>query len=178
MFVCTTNPGAPGYRLDRLGLLSMPSPHDQVVDLLHGFRAQLVHVVLDPPPIEVHLFVPTANAHDLSQGAMILRQVLQLVVIQIAAEPRCGQHDDLPVVHAAPTALSVRPLVDILAHQGQQLTPQLVIRIKVLQRPQDRDDLIPTVQVQLHLVDAKSIQTLLGTSASHVASSVKMVAVV
>jgi hypothetical protein len=44
----------------------------------------------------------------------------------------------------------------------------------VLQRPQDRDDLIPTIQIQGHVADGQAIQTLFGTSQTHVNSSVKI----
>ncbi len=140
MFVSTTNV-SPRTDSIAFGFQLMPRLHDQVVDLLQRFGPQLDQVVLDPPPIKIHFLVlPIANAHDLPQAAMVFRQVLQLVVIQVAAEPRCRQHRDFPIVHAASAMLAARAAVDILAHQSQQLPPEVSVLIKMLQRSQNRDD--------------------------------------
>jgi hypothetical protein len=44
----------------------------------------------------------------------------------------------------------------------------------VLQSPQDRDDLIPTLQIQTYFADRQTIQTFLWTGQTHGASSVKI----
>jgi len=44
----------------------------------------------------------------------------------------------------------------------------------MLQRPQDRDELIPAVQIQGDFGDWQTIQTLLRQGQTHVGSSVKI----
>jgi hypothetical protein len=112
------------HRLDGFRLQLMPGPHDQAADLLQGLGPESNQIVLDAPPIEIgFLALPITDAHDLPQLPMVLGQVLELVVIQVAAQPRRRQDRDFPVVHAAPAALAVAGPVDILAHQLQKLPP-------------------------------------------------------
>ncbi len=163
------------HRLDRLRFQCMPCTYDQIIDLLQGLGPEFNQVVLDAPPIKIDfLSLPIANAHDLPQAPMVFRQVLQLVIIQVAAQPHARQHRDLPIVHAASPTVVVGALVHILAHQTQEFPPQLSIAIQVLQRPQDRDDLISTIQIQSYIADGQAIQTLFGTSQTHVNFSGKI----
>jgi hypothetical protein len=67
-----------------------------------------------------------------------------------------------------------RARVHILANKTQELPPQLGIAVQVLQRPQDWDDLIPTIQIQGYVADGQAIQTLFRTSQTHVNSSGKI----
>ena len=99
---------------------------------------------------------------------MVLRQILQLVVVQVAAQPRRRQDNDLPVVEPAPATLTACPVVDILAHQTQEFAAQLGVLIQVLQSTQNRHDFVAAIQIEFHLGDGKAVQTFLRTRQTHV----------
>jgi hypothetical protein len=78
------------------------------IDLRDRLGTQQAHVAGDPPPVEF-LFVlllvfPAADSHDLPQGPMVLGEILELVVVAVAAEACRRQHQDFPVAHAGPAA--------------------------------------------------------------------------
>src|SRR5437899_2993203 len=105
---------------------------------------------------------------------MLLGQVLQFVIIQVATQTHRCQHDNLPVIHTRPTMLGAGLAVDVLAHEVQDFPPQLAIAVNVLQRPQDGNDFVTTIQIQFDLSDGRAIQARLRIEArSHGKSSVK-----
>src|SRR5438445_11782520 len=105
---------------------------------------------------------------------MLLGQVLQFVIIQVATQTHRCQHDNLPVIHTGPTMLGAGLAVDVLAHEVQDFPPQLAIAVNVLQRPQDGNDFVTTIQIQFDLSDGRAIQARLRIEArSHGKSSVK-----
>lgn len=73
------------HRLDRLRYQLVSRSHEEVIDLHQRFRPQQAQVVPNPSPIKVGFFLPIANAHHQPQGAVLLRQILQFVVIEVAA---------------------------------------------------------------------------------------------
>jgi hypothetical protein len=50
-----------------------------------------------------------------------------------------------------------------LGHTQEEFLPQLGIAVDVLQGPQERDDLMATLGVQLYLIDWRAIQPPLAT---------------
>jgi len=76
MFVSTTNVSP---RTDRTAS-EPPSArsHDQVIDLLQRRWLQQADVVPNATPIEIHALLPIANAHHLTQAAMLFRQSCNL----------------------------------------------------------------------------------------------------
>ena len=65
--------------------------------------------------------------------------------------------------------------VDVLAHEVQDFPPQLAIAVNLLQRPQNGNDFVATIQIQLELFDGRAIQPGLRIEAhSHAKSSVKI----
>ena len=92
--------------LDRLGHEHMPLRHDQPIDVVDRLSPQQTNVVANPLPGEVGL-VELADLHDRSQRPMVLGEVLQLVVIQIAAQPHRRQHQDAPVTQPLATSFRI-----------------------------------------------------------------------
>ena len=101
--------GVTTHRLDRLRRQLVSRRHNQVVDLLQRFRLQQTDVVANPPPIKIHLLLPVANAHHQAQGAVLLGQVLQFVVIEVATQAHRRQHHDGPVTQAGRPSLGLLP---------------------------------------------------------------------
>ena len=93
------------YRLCRLGYQAMTGSDDEVVEAVQRLRLQPIDVVANAPPIEADVLVPVTDPHHLSQGAVLLGQILEFVEIKIATEPNGRQHHDLPIVHAPASAL-------------------------------------------------------------------------
>jgi hypothetical protein len=105
-----------GVGTGRLGGLRhqlMSGLNDPVVDLLDGFRPELGEIVLNPTPVEVNLVAPVADAHDLTQGPVLLGEVLELVVVEITSEANRGQHEDLPIGHAPASTRRAAGWIDI-----------------------------------------------------------------
>jgi len=86
---------------------------------------------------------------------------LQLVVIQIATETDRREHQHLPVVEAFATAIGAGILVDVLGDQLQDAVPYFGARINVLQRLENGNQFVTTLQIEFHLTDAWTIQPLL-----------------
>ena len=53
----------------------------------------------------VVVVAPAVDAHDQSQGTMLLGEVLEPVVVEVAAEPDGPQDEDRPVVHPRTAAV-------------------------------------------------------------------------
>src|SRR6516225_5365434 len=97
----------PPYRLDRRWRQFVSRSDNQVVDLLERCGPQQAQVVPNPPPIKVCLVVPIADTHHQAQGAVLLCQILQLVVIEVATEPDCREYCDGPVTQPLPAAVGI-----------------------------------------------------------------------
>ena len=149
------------HRLDRLRYQLVSRSHEEVVDLLQRFRPQQAQVVPKPAPIKVLFVLPVANAHHQPQGSVLLRQVLQFVVIEVATQPDRRQHRDRPVTQPDSAMVGTAARIHIVADQIEKLTPQLHLPVDMLQSAQDGDDLVATVQVQRYGIDGRAIQTRL-----------------
>ncbi len=161
MNVCLHHKGIATHRRDRLGCQLVSRGYEQVVDLFQRGRLQQAQVVPNPAPIKVLLVLPVANTHHQPQGAVLLGQVLQFVVIEVAPQADRRQHHDRPVTQPLSAVIGTAARIHIVADQLQNLTPQRRLPIHMLQRSQDGDNLIATVQVQRHGIDGRAIQTRL-----------------
>ena len=125
----------------------MSASHDEVVEFLDRGGSQQRNVVLDLPPIENGLLVPIADAQDLTQLAMIFGQVLQLVVVEVAAQPHRGQDDDFPIVQPFAAERPAGGAVDILADEIEQGLARWFVLVEVLQGLEDGNELVAALQV-------------------------------
>lgn len=154
--------------LCRFGSEFVSRTDNQMADLFDGFWLEKTHIVVNASPIETGVFVPISDPHDVSEGAMLFGQILQLVIIQFAAGPHGGQDEDLPVVHSLASAVVSRVPLDILGDQIENRVPQFRLAVDVLQSGQDGDDLITTFQIQLDVEYGSAIQSrLLREGFSH-----------
>lgn len=136
--------------------------HQKVTDRFQRLGLEQADVVANPPPIEIDLLLPVADAHDVSQGAMLLSKILEFVVVQIAAQAGGSQHDDLPIVEPFSPTVAARMLVDILSNKVENLIPQLPLTVNVLQGAQDGNHFVATVSIELHFGDSLTIQPRLA----------------
>src|SRR5512143_1786789 len=90
-----------------LGDEPMPLGDDQVVEPLDRVGRQQADVVAEASPVERLVVAPTVDAHDPSQGTMLLGEVLESVVVEVAPEPDGPQDEDRPVGY--PRAALVGP---------------------------------------------------------------------
>ena len=84
--------GIATHRLGRLRFQAVPLLDDRLIDLLDRFGTQQVEIAFDPPPVEsllvLLLTLPVANSHDLTQGTVVLGEILELIVVVTASQPR------------------------------------------------------------------------------------------
>src|SRR5512135_428889 len=73
---------------------------------------------------------------------MLLGQVLELVIVEVAAQPHCGQDEDLPVSQAGAPAVSPTRPVDVLGDGLEQVIAQLGSAVDVLKGGEQGDDLV------------------------------------
>ena len=102
---------------DRFRHQHVPGADHPLIELLQCFRPEQTQVIANPPPIKIRFLLPIAQAHHEPQGAMLFRQVLQLVVIEVAAQPHRRQHDDRPVIQAAASILAAGGAIHVLTDQ-------------------------------------------------------------
>ena len=145
-----------GFRLE-----AMSFRHDRVADLLDGRGLQQTDVVANASPREIGFITPIPDSQDVPQVPMLLGQVLQFVVVQIAAQSHRRQHQYLPVVHAFTAEIVTRIVVDILRHQIENRVARFRA-VKVLQRGQDGNNFIAAFQIQLHTQHTSTIEPLLA----------------
>lgn len=145
------------HRLDRVGDELVPCGHDELTDTLNRRRLQQADVVANPLPREVRL-VELANFHDRPQCAMVLGEVMQLVVIQIAPQPHRRQHQDAPITQSLASTIGSRLGRDVTFHQLQNRIADLGRRVNLLQASQNRDQLVSAIEIQHHLRHTAAIQ--------------------
>jgi len=144
-------------------LETMTFTDNQVADHFNRFWLEQADVVTNPPPIEIGFsLLPITNIHDMPERPMLLGKVLQFVVVQIAPQANGGEHQDLPVVEPLSPAVAARVVIDILGDKVENFVTQLRLAIDVLQRSQDRNYLITTVEIECDLENGSAIESLLS----------------
>ena len=124
-----------------------------------------MEIALDPPPVEFRLLllivgvVPIADPHHLPQGPVVLGKVLELIVVAVAAQPCRGQHENLPVAQARPSALGVGLPVDIAGDGLENGVTHLGPAIDVLEGAENWDGFVAAVEVQGDFGDGRTIQS-------------------
>src|SRR5664280_1977750 len=157
--------GVSPYGPGRLRLQAMSLLDEGLIDLRDRLGAQQVHVAGDPPPVEF-LFVlllafPASDSHDLAQGPMVLGEILELVVVVVAAQAYRRQHQDFPVAHAGPAVAWAGPPVDIAGDCPENGITYCRPAIDVLQGAENGNRLVAAVEVQNDPGNRRTIQTLL-----------------
>ena len=131
--------------------------------MLDRFGTQQVEIAFDPPPVESLLVLllafPVANSHDLSQGTVVLGEILELIVVVTASQPRRREDQDLPVAQTRPAACGARLAVDIAGDGPENSITHLGSAIDVLQAAEDGDGFVSAVEIQGDLGDRRTIQT-------------------
>lgn len=136
---------------------------NQVADHFNRFGLEQANIVTNPPPIEIGFcLLPITDVHDMPERSMLLGKVLQFVVVQIAPQANGGEHQDLPVVEPLSPAVAARVVIDVLGDQVENFITQVWLTIDVLQRPQDGNDLVTTVQIEFDFKNRLAIESLLS----------------
>src|SRR3954464_7814509 len=74
-------------RVYGVGDETMPLGDDEVVEPLDGVGGEESEVVTEASPVERPVVAPAVDAHDPSQGTMLLGEVLKPIVVEVAAQP-------------------------------------------------------------------------------------------
>src|SRR5512135_441312 len=93
---------------------------------------------------------------------MLLSQVLEPVVVEIAPEPDGPQDEDRPVLHPRTAAVGAADPIDILGDGIEQGITQGGPGVNVLQGCQDGDDLVSAGGVEPDVEDGCAVESQLG----------------
>ena len=130
--------GIATHRLRGLRFQAVPLPDDGLTDLLDRSGTQQVEIAFDPPPVESFLVfllaLPVANSHDLTQSAVVLGEILELIVVVTASQPGPSEDQDLPVAQTRAAKRGLRPAVDIAGDSPENSITHLGSAIDVLQQ--------------------------------------------
>lgn len=107
------------------------------------------------------MLIPVPNSHDLAQLPMILCQILETIVIQIAAESHGGQDQNAPVIQTLASMIRTGVRVDIRPNKLHDFITQCMVAIDVLQREKNGYHFVTAFKVQLHALDRTAIQSTL-----------------
>jgi len=125
----------------------MPGLHNEIIDFAKSSGFNLADRIAKASKRESIGVLPFTDAHDTAMCTMILDLVLQLVIIEIAAEANCRQDDNMPVIHAMSSDISARSFIDVSSDQLHSFSSQCGIAIKTLKAEQDWHDFIATIKV-------------------------------
>ena len=161
--VARRHEGVAAHRLGRLRLQAVSLLDDDPIDAGDRLGTQQVQVALDPPPVEfvfvLLLGFPVPDPHDLTQGPVVLSQVLELIVVVVAAQACRRQDQDFPVAQARPAATGAGLPVDIAGDGVENGITHLGPALDVLEGAENRDGFVAAVEVQGHFGDRRTIQT-------------------
>lgn len=133
-----------GFRFKTVGFLDKA-----VADRCDGLRFQQTDVVTDTAGSEVIVIaLPVANSHDLSQGPMLLGKILQLVIVQVAAESNGCQDGDFPVARPLASAVIPRGLIDVLFDKTENLVTKCWLAVEMLSTCQDWHNFVATIKIK------------------------------
>ena len=93
---------------------------------------------------------------------MLLGEVLEPVVVEVAPEPDGPQDEDRPVGHPRAAAVGAAGPIDVLGDGIEQVIPQFGPGVDVLQGSEDGDDLVAAVGVESDVGDGRAIEPKLG----------------
>ena len=96
-------------------------------DRVSGFKQ--AQVVPDPAPRKGEFVAPLADPHDVPQRAVVFSEVLQPIIVEIAAEPHGGQDQDVPVVETLASSLRVGLWIHVLGDQLEDGVPHGTIQV-------------------------------------------------
>ena len=106
---------------------------DRVVDGFQRAGVELTECFANPFCAEAGAVIPVTNAKPDAEGSMVLRLILKLVIITVAAQANRCQNDDLPIIQTWPTYIAARFFVDVIGDEIHDLTPKFTTCIDVLQ---------------------------------------------
>src|SRR5512140_2846599 len=152
--------------LGRLGDKAMPLGNDQVVEPLDRVGREQTDVVAEASPVERLVVAPTVDTQDSSQRTMLLGEVLEPIVVEVAAQPYGAEDQDRPVGHSRSALIGTAGPIDVLGDCIEQFSPELGPAVDVLQASEDGDDLIAAIGVESDIRDDRTIEPKLGVEGS------------
>jgi hypothetical protein len=93
---------------------------------------------------------------------VLLGEVLEPVIVEVAAQTYGGEDEDGPVVHAGPAPIGAGGGINIVRDGIEDLVSELRLCVDVLQGAEDGDDLIATVVVESDVGDGCGVEAKLG----------------
>jgi hypothetical protein len=93
---------------------------------------------------------------------MLLGEVLEPVIVEVAAKAYGGEDEEGPVVHAGPSPIGAGGGIDVVGYGVEELVAELRLGVDALQGVEDGDDLIATVVVESDVGDGCGVDAKLG----------------
>jgi hypothetical protein len=97
---------------------------------------------------------------------MLLGEVLEPIVVEVAAKPYGAEDQDRPVGHSRSALIGTAGPIDVLGDGIEQFIPELGPAVDVLQASEDGDDLIAAIGVESDIRDDRTIEPKLGVEGS------------
>jgi len=93
---------------------------------------------------------------------MLFGQILEFVVVEVAAEADGGQHEDLPVVHSLAASFGIGGPVDIPGDRLENPISQFGQAVDVLQGFENGNEFVAAVEIQSHVEDRSAVESRLA----------------
>jgi hypothetical protein len=93
---------------------------------------------------------------------VLLGQVLEFVVVEIATESDGSENEDGPIVHAWSATIRTRAGIDVLCDGIEDLVAECGPTVNVLQAGEDGNDLVATASIERDVGDGGGTESKLG----------------
>src|SRR5208283_4468440 len=93
---------------------------------------------------------------------MFLGELLQVVIVEIAAQAHGGQDEDLPIGQSRSAVVAVCRRVDVSSDEGQNLVTACRVAVQLLQGDENGNDRVATGGVDGHVGDVEGVECWLG----------------
>ncbi len=121
---------------------------DKLVDLIGDLGREQGQVVLERLPVVAPaIIVETVTEHP-ANGAVVIGHLLQAVIIPVEIQAQHAQHENAPHLHAGAAIVGVYVLGEDAPEDIEEMRPELVVGIEVLQPAQQLGDVIAGAGVE------------------------------
>ena len=138
---------------------------DKLVDLIGDLGREQGQVVLERLPVVAPAIIVETMTEHPAKGAVVIGHLLEAVIVPVEIKPQHAQHENAPHLHAGTAIVGVYALGEDAPEDIEELRPELVVGIEVLQPAQQLGDVIAGAGIEFDLGDV--VFERRGFEASH-----------
>lgn len=142
----------------------MACPDHLLIDPIEDLGREQAQVVLERLQLVLRLVGPVAVAQHLTQGGVLVRQLLDTVVVGVQTEPQNPENQNPPLLHSRAArvrigfALAVHTLRPDIPQDREDTLTQLGLGIDVLQPAKKLGNVVARFGVQIDRADVDAVQ--------------------